>query len=495
MREISTVQKHSVLAGVYLLSRVLTFLFLAMLAVNVPAETAMQVIYEFPRTNVSNPYAWSAPFTELLEAADGSFFGVSTFGGMYSNSISHADGYIFKISKSGAFTNLFSFSATNGYRPIGGLTRGPDGTLYGITGSGGTNYTALPHRNDYGTIFKYSTKGSLTSLFSFEGTNGSQPGGRLEFGPDGYLYGGTWAGGIFGLGTIFKVSTNGVMVWSFSFDGTNGNTPALGANWKLTWGIDGCLYGTTRYGNTNSADPYYTGNGNLFKITTNGEITPLLYFNGTNGRMPCSALFKTSNGDLWGTTCLGGDQGFGTVFKFSTNGTLQTIASFDGSAGIQPSCGVVQGGDGNFYGLTPYSSPPFTNGTIYRVSTNGALTTLVYLNGTNGSHPSADMTLASDGNLYGAMSDQNGSPYPPNSGTIFRLVDVPILTATHTSTNVLLSWSAFSNAAYRVEYKTSLTDSNWNVLKSNVTGTGSTIIVTDAPAGLAQRFYRTVLLP
>jgi len=470
-------------------SKVIGILFLTAFWSRTSAETVMQVIYEVPNTNgSSSPYLG----TGLIEDVDGGFFGVSSRGGSHFNSGSQGDGMIFKAAKTGAFTNLFSFSATNGCFPYGGLTRGSDGNLYGMTVHGGTNFISFSVGND-GTIFRFSTNGAFRSLLSFKGTNGSMPYGRLEFGPDGYLYGGTYAGGAFGVGTLFKVSTNGTMIWSFSFDGTNGHSPALGASWKLTRGTDDCLYGTTRYGSTNLTGPYYTGNGILFKITTNGVFTPLLYFGGTNGRMPCSGLSQIGNGDLWGTTLAGGEYGFGTIFRFTTNGTLITVASFDGTAGVDPRGGVVQGSDNSFYGTTSYSYATLTNGTIYKVTTNGELTTLVYLNGTNGLHPDTDLMLASDGNLYGAMDDITLSA-APNAGNIFRLIAPPVLSATPTTTNLLLSWTSFSNGAYRVDYTPSLAAPNWNTLKSNVTASGSTAVCSDN-AGNTERYYRVVLLP
>ena len=38
---------------------------------------------------------------------------------------------------------------------------------------------------------------------------------------------------------------------------------------------------------------------------------------------------------------------------------------------------------------------------MFKVTTNGTLTTLVSFNGTNGANPGAALTLGTDGNFYG----------------------------------------------------------------------------------------------
>ena len=67
----------------------------------------------------------------------------------------------------GVLTTLVSFNGTNGAHPLAGLVLGSDGNFYGTTANGGSS--------DYGTVFKVTTNGVLTSLVSFNGTNGENP--------------------------------------------------------------------------------------------------------------------------------------------------------------------------------------------------------------------------------------------------------------------------------------------------------------------------------
>jgi uncharacterized repeat protein (TIGR03803 family) len=103
-----------------------------------------------------------------------------------------------------------------------------------------------------------------------------------------------------------------------SFNGTNGEYPSAG----LTLGNDGNFYGTTYTGgNTNLNSP--NGCGTVFKITTNGTLTTLVSFSITNGFAPAQALIIAGN-TLYGTTYYGGNAGVGTIFAVNTDGSSFT---------------------------------------------------------------------------------------------------------------------------------------------------------------------------
>jgi uncharacterized repeat protein (TIGR03803 family) len=81
--------------------------------------------------------------------------------------------------------------------------------------------------------------------------------------------------------------------------------------------------------------------------------------------------------------------------------TLQTFFSFNGGNGYWPEAALTLGSDGNFYGTT-YWGGSYNDGTMFKVTTNGTLTTLVSFNGGyQGEFPEAALTLGNDSNFYG----------------------------------------------------------------------------------------------
>ena len=89
-------------------------------------------------------------------------------------------------------------------------------------------------------------------------------------------------------------------------------------------------------------------------------FTTLFNFDGTHGANPRGGLIQGADGSLYGVTtrgglnqgCQGGGWGCGTIFKITTSGALTTLHVFietDGSIPIGP---LIQAADGNFYGTT-----------------------------------------------------------------------------------------------------------------------------------------------
>ena len=283
---------------------------------------------------------------------------------------------------------LYSFNNANGATPRAGLTLGIDGNFYGTTAQGGiSNPTWI---GGMGTVFKITTNGTLTTLVYFNGSNGAEPWAELVLDNAGNFYGTTQNGGSSGnggqsFGTVFKVTTNGALTTLASFAYTNGATPRAG----LTIGNDGNFYGTTYQGGS-------SGYGTVFRVTTNGTLTTLASFANTNGAHPWAGLTLGNDGIFYGTTYQGGSSGYGTVFKVTTNGTLTTLVFFDGANGGSPQASLTMGNDGNFYGTTSGSSTPSGSGTVFRLTTNSTLTTLV-----SGLNLFTELRLGTDGSFYG----------------------------------------------------------------------------------------------
>ena len=128
-----------------------------------------------------------------------------------------------------------SFDGSNGYYPNGSLIEGSDGNFYGMTSSGGAY--------GYGTAFKMTPEGALTTLVDFDYyTNGYGPNGSLIQGSDGDFYGMTNSGGPSGYGTAFKMTSDGTLTILVSFDYSNGYGPYRGS---LIQASDGNFYGMT----------------------------------------------------------------------------------------------------------------------------------------------------------------------------------------------------------------------------------------------------------
>lgn len=291
------------------------------------------------------------PYAGLVLSADGNFYGTTTNGG-------NGFGTVFKITRNGLLTTLHTFCAQppnceDGGQPWAALIQGTDGKFYGTAVEYGVNHG--------GTVFKISKEGTLTALFSFcdqsNCTNGYAPWAGLVQAADGNFYGTTFRGGDdsclpgYGCGTVFRISPTGILTTLHRFDDSDGRFPSAG----LLEATDGNLYGTTTTDGV-GCFPNTTCAGTIFKITPGGELTTLYVFcsqpNCTDGSGPYGALIQGADGKLYGTTSGGGAVGNGTVFSIALDGTLATLHDFDGTDGAQPEGGLLQATNGTFYGTT-----------------------------------------------------------------------------------------------------------------------------------------------
>lgn len=374
---------------------------LTVLPVTTPGAAGSN-IYSFPGT-IGGVF----PYAGLIQAKDGYLYGTTEAGG------TEYVGVIFRTTLSGGVSTLYNF--TNGpgagANPYGGLLQDTNGSFYGTTSAGGSNY--------YGTTFRMlSNAATVTTLYGFEDdTDGAYPYDSLIQGSDGNLYGTAQQGGSNAYGSVFKMTTNGVVTSIYGFTAGNDGAYPYGG---LIQGRDGKLYGTALEAGSN-------GYGTVFSLTTKGVLTTLVAFNYTNGAYPEAGVIQGTDGGLYGTTYYGGSNGYGTVFRVTTNGVLTTLCSFNSTNGSEPIAALVQGTDGNLYGAT--SSGGIAGwGVAFRVTTNGIFTPLLSFNGFNGADPEGALVQANDGNFYGTTA-QGGTGFNPSAGggngTIYRLT-VPI---------------------------------------------------------------------
>jgi uncharacterized repeat protein (TIGR03803 family) len=380
---------------------------------------ATTVLYEF-----TNGVDGANPQTGLVQAGDGNFYGVMQSGG------TNYDGSIFRITPGGVFSNLFNFDGdVNGSNPQTGLVLGANGDLYGTTQSGGTS--------SEGNIFRITTNGVLTNIYSFDYYDGYgyYPQAALVLGSDGNIYGINQNGGTYGEGNIFKVTTNGLTNF-YSFKGeTDGYSPQT----ALLVGSDGSFYGSTPYGGTNYNPNTGRYDGNIFKVTTNGVLTNLFSFTNSNqGELPNTALTQGSDGGFYWTTPYGGEQsledkngydpnpGNGAVFKLTTNGTLTALYSLNGNGdGAYPQAALVLNtNDGNLYGTASYGGTGYSyggNGTVFKITTNGAFAMVYAFPGLNDGQNASALVYGGHGSLFattvtGGTNGGNGTVFSLTSG-------------------------------------------------------------------------------
>jgi len=253
----------------------------------------------------------------------------------------------------------------------------------------------------------------LTSLHSFQAfTNGAGPSGLVQ-GSDGSFYGTTSSGGTNNSGTVFKISANGALTSLYSFTGGNdGGSPQA----ALVQGSDGSFYGTTVWGGTNGGD------GTVFKVSTSGALTSLYSFTGgMDGAYP-AGLVQRSDGSFYGTTVRGGTNGGDcTVFKVSTNGALTSLYSFTSSDGGYPQAGLILSGN-TLYG-TASKRGIWNAGTVFAINTDGtgftslhSFTALNNQTNSDGAYPQAGLILSGN-TLYGTAALGGNS----GAGTVFAI--------------------------------------------------------------------------
>ena len=393
-------------------STVILILLCAALAIAAPAQTFTSLA-DLNGANGMDPF-----YNSLIQGTDGNFYGITRDGGTANR------GSVYKVTPDGAISMVYSLctlaQCADGSEPYAPLLLGADGNFYGTTSSGGAN--------NYGTVFKLTSSGTLTTLYNFcpvfRCPDGAHPSGPLVQGFDGNFYG-TSAGVT--QGTIFKITPGGTLTNMHNFcslaNCADGNGP-----WGLFLARDGSMYGVTLGGGTQLG-------GTVFRFTPAGQFKTLYNFcsltDCADGSSPIGSLVVTATGTVYGATEGGGaGSDGGTVFELSPAGTLTTLYSFCLAQtcleGAFPTTGLIQATDGRLYGAGEYGG--FNNrGTSFRITTAGALTRLHSFDANDGAYPLGALLQGTDGSIYGTTASggprnrsvcTEGAPY--GCGTVFR---------------------------------------------------------------------------
>jgi uncharacterized repeat protein (TIGR03803 family) len=319
---------------------------------------------------------------ELAAVGDGSLLAVGIMNMGFRPTTPPYAIQFFQVATNGQVTES---SVWNSLKPTSSLTKGDDGNYYG----------AGVQANGDGAIFRTAGLDEPVIVASFAGS-GSIPVGTLTKGNDGLLYGVT-SPVESGYPTVFTATTSGVIATLTSFTNQSPNI-------SLFVSADSFVYGTT----VGSSETIY-------RMNPSGEVTTLFATNGTSLQ---PGLLLASDGNLYGTSAEGGQYNLGMIFRMTPEGEFKTLLSFNGNNGESPNP-LVWGEDGRLYGTTR-DGGKYAKGTAFQITTNGVFTLLHSFDGTNGAFPTARLTQAEDGFLYGVTpSGGNGS------GTVFRLAKVP----------------------------------------------------------------------
>jgi uncharacterized repeat protein (TIGR03803 family) len=263
--------------------------------------------------------------------------------------------------------------------------------------------------------------------------------GNLLLANDGNIYfvnsiGGAGRGSIGKMNPAAAITTSTTTtLYAFPAEGD----PPVRPQGGLIQASDGNLYGTSFIGGVEGA-------GTIYRVTLAGQFTLLrsMGATATDASLPYAGLAQGPDGNLYGTTLRGGDNDKGAIFRIALDGSnFSIIHHFNGADGENPEGQLVVGANGELYGTTLQGGSS-NRGAIYRISTSGVYTLLYSFPSLSafgsvgtavnatGANPRAGLLLAADGNFYGTAY-QGG---PGGNGTVFRMTPAGAVTVFHAFT-------------------------------------------------------------
>ena len=438
--------KHNTIAAALLMAGATTSSVLA------GDDDRFSTLYKFeaPAPNTFTSPLGSQPDTRPVFGPGNAIYGMTSVGG------SNANGVIYRFDlESHQYTILHTFSAVDangdnqdGAVPGVALTRGDDDDVfYGVASFGGANGT--------GTAFKITASGEFTVLHTFSAldANGNNEDGAFPLrtivvGKDGKLYGTTRSGGenicglTHGCGVAWVMDRTGN-----SFEVLHQFTDAEGHAASLLLARDGLLYGCAVWPATSLPSGAALPSGILYRMTRTGSDFEVLYtFGPTNalgensdGADCYEPLVETRPGVFYGAAGRGGSNGNGLIFRYSLShpGILEIVHDFsavnaagENSDGAGPYARLTVGKDGTFYSDASYGGAN-GNGVVYRICPDGDFDVLHTFSATDpttgangdGAIPDTGVVLRDD-SLFGIASvGGNGSSagLDNSGGTLYQL--------------------------------------------------------------------------
>ena len=359
-----------------------------------------------------------APAAGVTMDAAGNLYGTATNGG------SQGYGTAYKLShhdSSWLFAPLHSFTGNDGEYPGARVVFGPNGSLYGTTSIGGSGCGG----EGCGVIYRLNPPTTIcptvscpwtlhvVHYFSSSGGEGFSPYSEVTFGPDGTMYGTTYAGGAGGFGAVYAFGPQGSgAIYNFT-----GGSEGLSPEAPVILDAAGNLYGTTTAGFSNSGAVY-----ELAKTQSGFQIHTLEQF---HDGAPVGGLVLDSRGNLYGTTNGGGTQNGGIVFELAGGTGFMTLWNIYGFHGGGPMTSLARDAAGNLYGANAYDGA-HGDGSIFKLSLVGGVWTYNDLHdftgGSDGAHPFGQVIVDAQGNVFGtALDGASGCPERNGCGVVFEM--------------------------------------------------------------------------
>ena len=306
--------------------------------------------------NFSGQADGGVPLAPPIEGSDGNLYGTTV-------SSAAATGTVYRFTRSGTLTTIYTFTQSNGYFPVG-LIQGSDGFLYASVVLGGAFGD--------GAYLKLSAAGVLKDVYILRPT-AAEPAGPLVEAADGNLYGGLDFGGTYNLGLVASLnSTTGVLstLYSFGANRADGVVP----NGGLVQASDTNFYGLTAGGGQGDV-------GVIFQLKLDGSYAPLYSFvpSQFNSGVLAYTLTQHTGGKFYGTTEVGGTHGLGSVYSLDMG--LGPFVAFVQAAGSVGGTAQILG-----QGFTGTTSVTFNGipATSFRVFADTYMTAVVPSGATTG---------------------------------------------------------------------------------------------------------------